>query len=92
MDVPVGHVTAETREQFENFLLGKIDRERLNQVRENTITFLSYVLHPNHTMPSAFNNRSMYNAEVRPPVLYPGDSQVTDTVVEWPTTSWATMM
>lgn len=71
MDVPVGHVRPETRQQFEDFLLGKIDRDRLEEVRLNTIAFLSYVLHPNHTMPSTFNNRSMYNAEVWPPVLYP---------------------
>lgn len=76
MDVPVGHVTPETREQFEAFLLGKIDRERLDTVRTNTISFLSYVLHPNHTMPSAFNNRSMYNAEVWPPVLYEFDDDM----------------
>ncbi len=76
MDVPVGHLTPDTREKFEDFLLGKIDKTRLTEVRNNTIAFLSYVLHPNHTMPSRFNNRSMYNAEVWPPVLYPFTEEV----------------
>ncbi|WP_416799363.1 hypothetical protein [Ciceribacter azotifigens] len=79
MDVPVGHLTPDTRERFEEFLLGKIDKELLADVRSNTIAFLSYVLHPNHTMPSRFNNRSMYNAEVWPPVLHPSTKEVSRT-------------
>lgn len=69
-DCPVGHYLPETRQQFEEFMLGKIDRSRLPSVREKTISFLSYSLSPHHTIPSRFNNRSLYNAEVWPPILY----------------------
>lgn len=70
MDCPIGQHTSETREQLVQFLTGQSDNSNLDQIRENTIAFLSYVLHPNHTIPSRFNNRSMYNSEVWPPKLY----------------------
>lgn len=76
MDCPAGHFVPSTREEFESFMLGKIDRSRLDAVREKTISFLSYVLHPNHTIPSAFNNRPLYNAEVWPPVLHPATDEL----------------
>jgi len=69
LDCPVGFPTSETRAQFVEFLSRGGATNDTGAIREKVISFLSYVTHPNHTIPSRFNNRSMYNSEIWPPTM-----------------------
>jgi hypothetical protein len=69
LDCPVGFDTSDTRARFVDFLkTGKVTADPA-RIRENVIAFLSYVTSDAHTIPGHFNNRSMYNSEIWPPMI-----------------------
>lgn len=69
LDCPVGFPTPKNRAQFVEFLRSGGSSADTGKIRDKIVSFLSYVTHPNHTIPSHFNNRSMYNSEIWPPIL-----------------------